>query len=159
MRWVDVEEQRPDLATSGRSLLYQFDVGLAFLSTVRPDGGPRVHPICPLIRTGGLYAFIVNSPKQRDLRRDARYALHSFPPEQNEDAFYVTGLAEERAERSLRSDLSSQFVAERAGLGVPPPRSDEIVFEFMIENVLWTQTNGHGDPEPQHTVWRPANAE
>lgn len=100
----------------------------------------------------------MNSPKQRDLRRDGRYAIHSFPPEQNEDAFYVTGLAEERAERSLRSDLSSQFVAERAQLGVAPPRSDEIVFEFMIETLLWTQTNGHGDPEPQHTVWRRAKA-
>jgi hypothetical protein len=24
-------------------------VGLAFVATVRPDGGPRVHPMCPVI--------------------------------------------------------------------------------------------------------------
>jgi hypothetical protein len=37
----------PARSRRGRqSLLYQFGVGLAFLSTVRPDGGPRLHPLC-----------------------------------------------------------------------------------------------------------------
>src|SRR6266704_3965772 len=46
--------RRPDFADAGRALLYQFGVGLAFLATVRRDGGPRVHPVCPLICHGGL---------------------------------------------------------------------------------------------------------
>ena len=33
----------------------------------------------------------VPGPKQADLHRDGRYALHSFPCEDNEDAFYCTG--------------------------------------------------------------------
>jgi hypothetical protein len=41
----DAYRPRPDLADASRALLYQFGVGLAFLSTVRPDGGPRVHPV------------------------------------------------------------------------------------------------------------------
>ena len=77
--WEEFEEGRPDLAAAGRALFYQFGVGLAFLATVRRDGGPRVHPMCPLIHGGGLFAFIVPGPKQADLRRDGRYALHSFP--------------------------------------------------------------------------------
>ena len=52
--------------------------------------------MCPLLHEAGLFAFIIPSPKQRDLRRDGRYALHSFPCEDNEDAF---SLAPERRAR------------------------------------------------------------
>ena len=84
--WAEFETGQPGLAAAGRTLFYQFGVGLAFLATVRRDGGPRVHPMCPIIDGGGLFAFIVPGPKQADLRRDGRYALHSFPCPDNEDA-------------------------------------------------------------------------
>lgn len=158
LRWADVVQQRPELAGPGASLLYQFGVGLAFLGTVRRDGGPRLHPMCPLLHDGGLYAFIVPSPKQRDLLRDGRFALHSFPRPQNEDAFYLTGRAERRNESGLRAELAALFVSERTQTGTPPPQADEVVFEFLIESVLWTQTAGHGDADPHHTIWRPAPA-
>jgi hypothetical protein len=77
--WSDFQAQQPDLARQGADLLYHYGVGLAFLGTVRADGGPRLHPMCPLLTGTGLYAFIVPSPKQRDLHRDGRYAMHSFP--------------------------------------------------------------------------------
>jgi hypothetical protein len=67
----------PDLAGEGRQLFYEHRVGLGFLATVRPDGGPRVHPICPLVTPEGLYGFIVPGPKLKDLRRDSGYALHT----------------------------------------------------------------------------------
>jgi hypothetical protein len=91
--WSGFAAERPDLANGGRTLLYQFGVGLAFLGTTRADGGPRLHPVCPQIFDGGLYAFVIPSPKQRDLLRDGRVALHSFPCPDNEDAFYLTGHA------------------------------------------------------------------
>src|SRR5260370_40505037 len=91
--WGELEAERPDLAEAGRRLLYQFGVGLAFLSTVRPDGGPRLHPICPIVVSGALVAHVIPSPKRDDLHRDGRYALHSFPCAGNEDAFYLTGSA------------------------------------------------------------------
>ena len=100
--WAEFEKDRPDLATAGRALLYQFGVGLGFLATVRRDGGPRVHPMCPVIHGGGMYAFIVPGPKQADLHRDGRYALHSFPCPDNEDAFYCTGRAEADEDAGLR---------------------------------------------------------
>ncbi len=81
----------PDLAESGRGLLYQYGIGLGSLATVRPDGGPRLHPFCPVIAEGGLFAFIVPSPKRADLLRDGRYAIHAFPPEDVDDEFLAMG--------------------------------------------------------------------
>ena len=151
--WGEFERSRPDLAGAGRALLYQFGVGLGFLATVRRDGGPRVHPMCPLIHDGGLYAFIVPGPKQADLHRDGRYALHSFPCVDNEDAFYCTGRAEAVADQETRAALARLFVAERSDLGVPEPGPGEHLFGLGLERCLLTRTTGHGDPHPQHTTW------
>jgi hypothetical protein len=49
VRWGGFASRRPDLAEAGRALLYQYGVGLAFLGTTDRAGGPRVHPICPLL--------------------------------------------------------------------------------------------------------------
>lgn len=154
--WGAFAEARPDLAGAGRALLYQVGVGLAFLGTVRPDGGPRLHPMCPLLFGPGLYAFIIPSPKQRDLRRDGRYVLHSFPCEDNEDAFSCTGRAHLIEDAALRSELGDLFVAERSAIGVPHPSPDDALFEFLLESCLLTTTAGHGDGHPRHRVWRDA---
>ena len=141
------------MAATGRSLLYQHGVGLAFLATVRPDGRPRVHPMCPLVTDEGLFAFVVPSPKQGDLKRSGAYALHSFPCPTNEDAFYVTGEAAFVTDAECREALARQFVAERKAFGVAPPSLNDALFEFDIESCLLTRTTGHGDPAPAHTVW------
>jgi hypothetical protein len=141
------------MAAQGRSLLYQHGVGLAFLATVRPDGRPRVHPMCPLITDDGLFAFIIPSPKRHDLERSGAYALHSFPCPSNEDAFYVSGSAALILDAGRREELARQFVAEREAIGVAPPATDDALFEFDIESCLLTRTTGHGDPTPNHTVW------
>ena len=76
--WADVAASAPELAERGERLLRAFT--LAFLATVRPDGGPRVHPVTITVHDGHLYAFLVQgTPKRADLLRDPRYALHSFP--------------------------------------------------------------------------------
>ena len=93
-RWDQFASERPEMAEAGRALIYQFKVGLGYLATVRKDGGPRVHPVCPVIANGGLYVFVGNqTPKLHDLLRDGRYALHSFPNPQVADEFYVSGRA------------------------------------------------------------------
>lgn len=151
--WGDFKAQRPDLAQPGGELLYHYGVGLAFLGTVRPDGGPRLHPMCPLLTDTGLYAFIVPSPKQKDLHRDGRYAMHSFPLEDNEDAFYLSGVASHVSHPQLRDRLARQFAAERSG-SLPPPGDEQHLFEFQPQAAMLTRTTGQGDPEPQHTIWR-----
>ncbi len=156
--WADLEEQRPDLAEAARGLLYQFSVGLGFLATVRPDGGPRVHPICPILFEHRLMAFIVPSPKLEDLRRDGRYALHGFPPEANEDAIYLTGRARVLDDPDLRTAVSQHFVDERTVITVPPPGPEQELVELDVDTLLLTRTTGHGDPDPQHTVWKASGA-
>jgi hypothetical protein len=152
--WAEFEASQPALAQAGRALVYQFGVGLAFLATVRKDGGPRVHPMCPIIEAGGMYAFIVPGPKQSDLHRDGRFALHSFPGPDNEDAFYCTGTVRPEEDPATRRALAEVFVTERSGVGVPAPAPDHHLFRFDIERCLLTRTTGHGDHAPQHTTWQ-----
>jgi hypothetical protein len=152
--WDDFASSEPELAASCRGLMYQYGVGLAFLATVRSDGGPRVHPICPLIAESGLFAFLVPSPKRDDLHRDGRYAMHSFPADENEDAFYLTGRARSVQDRERRRALQIQFLAERDLEEPPEGSAEQELFVFELERCLYTVTSGHGDPEPRHRTWR-----
>lgn len=91
--WSEFAASEPELATAIRALLQQYGPGMGYLATVRADGGPRVHPVSPVITDEGLYCFLVDSPKRHDLERDGRYALHSYPPEESDDEAYVSGHA------------------------------------------------------------------
>jgi hypothetical protein len=137
--WQTFSEADPSLAAHGRRLLLLgreyggFEAGLAYLATIRPDGGPRIHPISPALLHGRLYAFILTaSPKYADLRRDGRYALHSFPHTLAEDSFddeewYLTGVAtpvEDAATRQAVTDACGDDV--EAGM----------VFELGLERVM-----------------------
>src|SRR5947208_1049532 len=93
-RWSAFAAEMPEMAAAGPELIYNFKVGLRYLATIRKDGGPRLHPVCPVIAHDGLYIFIGNqSPKVHDLLRDGRFALHSFPLPEVDDEFYVAGRA------------------------------------------------------------------
>ena len=71
--WLEFAKQDPELAAFGQA---RFQPGVAYLATVRADGGPRVHPVTPIIGEQ-LYLFMeATSPKGQDLQRDGRYALH-----------------------------------------------------------------------------------
>lgn len=151
--WGELAQKRPDLTAAGQELLYQYGVGLAFLATIRKDNGPRLHPMCPLLTEDGIFAFIIPSPKQDDLRRDGRFAMHSFPCESNEDAFYLTGHAERVEDPREREKRARQFVSERSQFGVTPPADADVLFEFKASRCLVTRTTGHGDPNPRHIIW------
>ena len=157
--WGELQAARPELAEAAGGLLYQFaGIGLGFLATVRKDGGPRVHPMCPMLTDDGLYALITPSPKCQDLVRDRRYALHGFPPADNEDAVYLTGTATLVDDAATCRTLLEQFVAERSGIGMTLEslHPDQTVFAFDIEMCMVTRTTGHGDPDPTHTIWHAA---
>lgn len=153
--WGELRLSRPDLADAGRQLLYRVGVGLAYLATVGRDGAPRVHPFCPLMTDADLFAFLVPSPKRSDLLRDGRYAMHSFPLPDNEDAFYLAGHAEQVNDEALRNERVKQFLDERSQFHLSPDDLvNQILFRFEIERCLHTVTTGHGDPQPQHMIWR-----
>jgi len=155
--WGEFRAARPDLAEPGRSLFCQFDVGLAFLATVRPDGGPRLHPICVIVTDEALSGLIIPSLKLNDLRRDGRYTLHSYPCPDNEDAFYLTGRTVVHTDPVLRTLAITTFLDQPGREGPPLDEShfaDQTLVEFLIETCLLTRTTGHGEPNPQHTVWK-----
>jgi hypothetical protein len=142
--WATLEAEAPELA-AGRHLFYQFGVGLGFLATVRQDGGPRLQPICPIIAEGGLYTFLVPSPKCQDLRRDGRYALHSYPPENVDDEFYVTGRATEIADPMIREAVKLAYHAR--------VEDDHVLFALSIERCLHSKYRDRGDWPPTYTNW------
>jgi len=123
--WSDFVAVEPRLAAGIRALLQQYGPGMGYLATVRADGGPRVHPVSPVITDEGLYCFIVDSPKRRDLERDGRYALHSYPPEENDDEAFLTGRAV-----PVRDPL---VVARMAGALHASPDVDWRLFELLID--------------------------
>ena len=109
LTWTQFEGQEPALAAVGRAQFYQHNIGLGFLATVRRDGGPRVHPVCPVISPAGLHVLILPGPKRGDLRRDGRYSLHTemFPPPREDDGFAVTGRAREEDRTGPRGRSSA----------------------------------------------------
>jgi len=150
--WRDFEAEAPEFASVGRRLIYFLGPkgpGLGFLATTRADGGPRVHPVCPAIHDGALYVFVVgNSPKRSDLVRDKRYALHAYPGQDDDESFYCTGPAIEVTDGARRRSAESAVVHN--------VRSDEVLFELLVERVLHTTwvNPRQPDTQPVYQRWR-----
>lgn len=134
--WSDFSTDEPHLAEAIRALMQQYGPGLGYLATVRADGGPRVHPVSPVITDEGLYCFVVDSPKRRDLERDGRYALHSFPPEDNDDEAYLAGRARVVTDRAT--------VARLAGHLRAAPQVDWQLFEFTVDVAMLARHGRNG---------------
>ncbi len=158
--WTEFERQQPALADAGRRQLYQIAIGLAFLATVRSDGAPRVHPVCPVISEAGLHLLIVAGPKREDLRRDGRYALHSetCPPPRQDDGFAVAGRAREVTDAAAERVVRAQVLTERDGQ-VWPGFDSDVVFELGIERVLLMLTQADGLFPAGPTIWRAGDSD
>jgi hypothetical protein len=150
--WKEFAAQEPELADVGRALLFQFKVGLAFLATVRRDGAPRLHPVCPVLSHDRLFVLITPaSPKRHDLMRDGRFALQSFPqPKPGSDEFYLTGKAELVDDPAMRAEIlrNAKHMAD----------ASEIAFELSIDRVMHTGWEHVLTPQmrPVHRKWRAA---
>lgn len=153
--WTEFGKREPDLAAAGRELFYTHGLGLGFLATVRRDGGPRVHPVCPVIGGHGLHLVILPGPKLADLRRDGRYSLHSetMAPPREDDGFAVTGRAREVADPAVRDVIRDQVQAERGGR-VWEGFEEHVLFELRIERCLLMLTQP-GEIFPRGaTIWK-----
>jgi hypothetical protein len=123
--WTQFVAASPQLAAEIRALFHQYGPGLGYLATVRADGGPRVHPISPVVNDDGLFCFLIDSPKRRDLERDGRYALHAFPAEESDVEAYLTGTARLVADPALIARIAARAGASGA--------VDWRLFELRIE--------------------------
>jgi hypothetical protein len=148
--WHDFAAAEPELAEIGRALLLHGRVGLAFLATVRRDGGPRMHPVCPVLSGNRLYVLVTpTSPKRADLLRDGRYALQTFPqPKPGSDEFYLAGRARLVEDRALHAAIlgDAAHMADAA----------ETPFELLIERVMHTRWEDPLTPQmrPVQRKWR-----
>ena len=58
--------------------------------------------------------------------------------------------------RCIRRNLWAAYAGDekRAGDANALDFSKQTIFELTLESALLTRTTGHGDPAPQHSVWR-----
>lgn len=156
LTWPEFSQAKPELANAARRLIYAHGIGLGFLSTVRTDGGPRVHPICPVFTEDDLFAMIVPGPKLHDLRRDPRYALCSetVPPPNYDDNAYITGDAVEVTDRSTWDAIAKQMLVERNMAEKWPGFGDQVLFRLTLDTCLVTLTLDGEDLPAGHNVWQ-----
>ncbi len=135
--WSDFAAGSPALAASIRSAIYQYGTGLGFLATVRPDGGPRVHPVSPAIVGRGLYCCMVDSPKRRDLERDGRYALHTYPADDNDDEAGLRGWVRPVTDAQKIRTIGAEMRAD--------PRTRWWLYEMRIEMAFLVRRDAASD--------------
>ena len=136
--WKEFAHQAPELAAFGAA---RFSSGVAYLGTVRADGGPRVHPVTPIVGEQLFLFMEPTSPKGKDLQRDPRYQLHCSVEDSSGGGgeFYVTGRA------TLTSDSLIRQQAIKASSYVPADRY--ILFVLSVEfTFMNTYVNGDSNP-------------
>jgi hypothetical protein len=146
LSWQAFAQAAPELAAFGEQ---RFRAGPAYLSTVRANGLPRVHPVTPIIAEGHLFLFMEpTSPKGHDLQRGSGYALHCTVANNNggEGEFCVTGHA------VLTQNLALRELAARYGY---PPKDHYILFELSVEQAF--STTYPGDSLPVRQNWNTQN--
>ena len=133
--WSEFASDSPDLADLGHTLLYQgSEIASAFLATVAPDRGPRVHPVFPVVALGDLWLFIVNmSPKYRDLDRNGLFALHTLPTINGGEEFYLRGIASEITDSATKDSVVSATNRRQGATDF------EALFRYELKCVLHTK--------------------
>ncbi|WP_158263061.1 pyridoxamine 5'-phosphate oxidase family protein [Amycolatopsis sp. CA-128772] len=144
--WQDFAEGSPEAAAWGKKILSKY--GIAYLATVREDGAPRVHPVCPAFLGAEIYIGVMgSSPKLHDLRRDPRFVLHALPGPQDAE-FTLRGRV-----RLFPEELAAELLRKRAASG------DDVVtttFFFLdIERADYAayETAKGLRPVPTRTAW------
>jgi hypothetical protein len=114
--WQEFTASKPELAAIGKRLFMLgpesggFEGGLAYLATIRKDGGPRIHPISPaLSKVGCMPSSSSSHPsdmicREMDAMRSMRFRIPS--------------------KRTLLTTKSSVSPAERHSLRIPNSGSE-----------------------------------
>ena len=133
--WKKFAQEAPDLAEYGQK---RFQSGVAYLGTVRPDGGPRVHPVTPILGEQLFLFMEPTSPKGKDLQRDPRYTLHCAVEDSGGGGgeFYVRGRA------ALVRDTAVREQAVLASSYTPADRY--ILFVLTVDFAFMNTYNDEG---------------
>ena len=141
--WAEFADQAPELAAFGAKRLGGDRV--AYLGTLRPNGGPRVHPVTPILGEQLFLFMEPTSPKGKDLQRDPRYTLHCGVEDSSggKGEFYVRGNAQLVQDSELR--------AQAVGAATYNPAERYILFVLSVE-FAFMNTYVNGEPNPRR--WR-----
>ncbi len=153
--WGEFAKVEPEMARLGLRLLKklpgeELQPEIAYLATVRADGSPRLHPVCPVVAGEHLYVSIGgDSAKLRDLRRDGRYMIHAMPGKDDAE-FSVRGRASEANDPSTRSLVVEAATASGINTG-----EREIVYRFDIEraDTAYWENVGQPNTRPVRRKW------
>lgn len=149
--WATFEVAAPDMAATGRRLIYRRPVGEAFLATVRGDALPRVHPIYVAILEDRLFAFLLDSPKAKDLVEDGRFALHAHQDPAAPHEFVVRGRARPVDDESTRRRVGDAWYFDVNDEG-------HRLFEFDIDHAILGDRPTADDWPPRYASWRSGSA-
>ena len=87
------------------------------------------------------------SPKRRDLLRDGRFALHTFPNPTVDDEFTVSGRATRVDDPAVRKIVYDTYVATGAFT------SDDTLFELRFDRALHAKYETRPSWPPVYTRW------
>ena len=141
--WSACAAAAPALAKAGASHLDRAN-GAALLATVRGDAPPRIHPVTVGIVDGGLYVFLLDSAKRKDLTDDGRFALHAHQDVAAPDEFSIRGRARLIPAGELRDRVGSGWFFE----------VDDTywLYELQLQSVILGE-RGADEWPPRYTRW------
>jgi len=135
--WGEFTQAEPEMAKVLTTLLDW--IPITYLATVRKDGAPRVHPICPIFGGGRIFVAVnESSPKRYDLKNDRRYAMHALP-DKSDAEFYMTGSV-----TFIEDQETRDLIAESAGHTV---HESDWLFEFDIEQAMTAHWEKQDQPD------------
>jgi hypothetical protein len=146
--WGDFAAVEPDLSAAGAGHLDRSN-GAALLATVRGDAAPRLHPVTVGIVGDGLFVFLLDSAKRRDLVEDGRFALHAHQDQAAPDEFSVRGRARLVPAGGLRERVAAGWFFE----------VDETywLFELRVQSAILGERGANEWP-PRYRRWSAATS-
>ena len=136
--WAEFETAAPELAAVAARLWpdpVSGQFAVAYIATVRRDGGPRLHPFCPILAAGRLWAAIPRtSPKGWDLRRDPRCVIHAALGADDDELCIRAHAKEMSDDPDARTAVLAVVEASGVG-GMVETASNDALFEFDLDRV------------------------
>jgi len=130
---------------------------ISYLASTRRNGSPRLHPFCPILAGGRLFAAIpLASPKGSDLRRDPRCVIHALPGP-DDDELCIRALARDVTDDPTTRAMVLAVVVPSGVGGMIQTVSNDPLFEFDLEQVDVARWLDIGQPgtRAERQRWRP----
>lgn len=147
--WADLVAGAPGIATAGQEVLVAGGETGALLATIHGDAPPRIHPVTVAVVDGGLYMFLLDSAKRRDLAEDGRFALHGHQDPALLTEFSIRGRARLVPAGAVRDRMAAGWAFEVDG--------SYSLFELRISSAILGE-RGPDEWPPRYARWSAARA-